>query len=83
MIYHELCRQFTYCEKKANHEKGIPWEDAYVKQMFLYPGVCNLVLKTGPDANMLTVTNEKFTSAASLKYTKSVDLVNLGESISF
>lgn len=65
MIYHELCRQFTYCEK--NHEKGLLWEDACGEHVLLYPRVWNLVLKTGPDANMLTVTNEKFTSAASLK----------------
>lgn len=53
------------------------------EQMFLGPAVGSLVLRTGPDANVLTVTDEKLTFAASLKYTKSIDLVDLGESVSF
>lgn len=38
--------------------------------LFLYSGVCNLVLETGPDANVLTVINEKLTFVTNVKYTK-------------
>ena len=40
------------------------------EQMFLYSGVCNLVLETGPDTNVLTVINEKLTFVTNVKYTK-------------
>ena len=46
------------------------------EQMLLYSGVCNLVLETGPDTNVLTVINEKLTFVTNVKYTKKVDRVN-------
>ena len=55
----------AYCEKATVSGSIITTE-----QMFLYSGVCNLVLETGPDANVLTVINEKLTFVTNVKYTK-------------
>lgn len=74
-----LYHQCTYCEKK---KKKTTVEMAYcekapvsgsvmkTEQMFLDSGVCNLVLETGPDTNVLTVINEKLTFVTKVKYTK-------------
>lgn len=45
-------------------------------QMFLYSGLCNLVLKTGLDTNVLPVITEKLTLVTNIKCTKkkNVDL---------
>lgn len=73
-----LYHQCTYCEKKkkktvemAYCEKA-PVSGSVMKteQMFLDSGVCNLVLETGPDTNVLTVINEKLTFVTNVKYTK-------------
>lgn len=46
----------AYCEKMPMMSGCV----ITAKQMFLCSRVCNLVLKTGPDATVLTVTNGKF-----------------------
>lgn len=69
--------QFTYCEKKKTKcGNGVLWEDDYGEWPYKRSQadvsvirVCHLLLKTGPDANVLTVKNEK-TFIASLEYTK-------------
>lgn len=62
----------AYCEQTT------PVSDSVIttEQMFLFSGICNLVLTTGPDANTLTVISGKLIFVASWKYTKNVDLVN-------
>lgn len=72
-----LYHQCTYCEKKKKTVEMAYCEKAPVsgsvmktEQMFLYSGVCNLVLETGPDTNVLTVINEKLTFVTNVKYTK-------------
>lgn len=70
-----LYHQCTYCEKTpvgmAYCEKAtVSGSIITTEQMFLYSGVCNLVLETGPDANVLTVINEKLTFVTNVKYTK-------------
>lgn len=48
--------EMAYCEKATVSDSVMKTE-----QMLLYSGVCNLVLETGPDTNVLTVINEKLT----------------------
>lgn len=55
----------AYCEKAPVSGSVMKTE-----QMCLDSGVCNLVLETGPDTNVLTVINEKLTFVTNVKYTK-------------
>lgn len=61
----------AYCEKNSVASSSV----IKAKQMFLYSGVCSLVLKTGPDASVLTVINEKLTFVVSFKYMNYINLV--------